>query len=283
MTARSLETAHWLASSPALLAGIGLWLGGSLLLELVWYRWTRTPYRGAEVRRSVGAFAVVGTAQILVSLALVPVLWWVWPYRLTTLSMDSIGHWALAWVVVDFIYYWIHRLLHVTRIGWCLHSPHHSMPQVSNLDSLRISWGEQPVGVLAYGIPLVLLGVPPHIAGIFYAFIALYQFAVHTEMSWSLGPLDGIVYTPAAHRVHHSTVREEADRNYGGFFLLFDRLFGTHIPTRRTDRPVAYGLPADRQPGSLREVLFGEVRTMIRGLGEIEGLGPKLRYVLVRS
>jgi sterol desaturase/sphingolipid hydroxylase (fatty acid hydroxylase superfamily) len=224
---------------------------------------------------------VVGVAQVAASGLLIPLLWLVWPYRLQTLDMNSPWPWLLAWTLTDFVYYWIHRLLHATRVGWALHAPHHSIRQLSLLDSLRTSWGEQPVGVIAYGVPLVLLGVPPWIAGGFYLFVALYQFAVHTEMDWSLGPLDAAIYTPAAHRSHHATTWAECDRNYGGFFLLFDRIFGTWTPTTRHDRPPRYGVPGP-QPQGLRAVLFGEMERLWARLRETRGVGPRLRLLLGR-
>ncbi len=273
----------WLLSAPAVIAGIGLWLFGWLLLEFIWYRRTKRRYDVDEAKRSLTAFAVVGIAQIAVSALLVPVLGWVWPYRLQTLAMDSVWHWAMAWLITDFVYYWIHRGLHVTGVGWSLHAPHHSIVQLSLLDSLRTSWGEQPVGVFAYGIPLVLLGVPPWIAGGFYLFVALYQFAVHTEINWTLGPLDAVIYTPAAHRSHHSTLRSEADRNYGGFFLVFDRIFGTWTPTTSSYRPDAYGLPSAHQASSLFDAVFGEMAEFARGLKQQRGLQAWVRFILTRK
>jgi sterol desaturase/sphingolipid hydroxylase (fatty acid hydroxylase superfamily) len=227
-------------------------------------------------------FALVSTTQVALSLLLLPLLYAVWPYRLQTLSMQSPLHWIGAWVLTDFAYYWIHRMLHATRLGWALHAPHHSARQLSLVDSLRTSWGEQPVGILAYGVPLVLLGVPPYIAGIFYFFVAIFQFCVHTEMDWSLGPLNGLLYTPAAHRSHHSRARAEADRNYGGFFVIFDRLFGTWQPNPPGYRPEAYGLP-DWEPEGLKEVAFGELLRFLRGVRDTEGAWAKVRYALTRE
>ena len=271
----------WFLASPARVLGCLAWLLGWLALEARWYRRTRTPWSGRHVALSLQTTAIVGTAQVALSLALAPLLWLAWPRRLWTLSMDSWWHWALAWTVVDFAYYWIHRALHATRLGWALHAPHHSSLQVTMLDSLRMSWGEQPVGVLVYGIPLVLLGVPPYVAALFYGFVSLYQFIVHTEMGWSLGALDGIVYTPAAHRSHHSCERTEADANYGGFFVVFDRLFGTFTPTRPNDRPAVYGLP-DRRASDLADVAFGELRRVAAALRSTPGLVAKLRFALTR-
>ena len=129
-----------------------------------------------------------------------------------------------------------------------------------------------------YGIPLVLLGVPPYVAALFYGFVSLYQFIVHTEMGWSLGALDGIVYTPAAHRSHHSCERTEADANYGGFFVVFDRLFGTFTPTRPNDRPAVYGLP-DRRASDLADVAFGELRRVAAALRSADPVAEARRLL----
>ena len=275
------DAVSWMLSSDYILPSIGGWVAVWLLLELIFYLRTRRAFDFKETRISLGVALIVGGAQVAVSLLLIPVLWLLWPYRLFTLSMESIWHWVMAWVFVDFVYYWIHRALHATRLGWCAHAPHHSIKQVTLLDSLRMSWGEQPVGVFAYGIPLVMVGVPPHIAGLFYLFVSLYQFIVHTEMNWSLGPLDHIIYTPAAHRSHHADTRPESDRNYGGFFLIFDRLFGTWTPTERTYRPPRYGLP-EGEANSVFQAAFGEVGRFYREIKEIRGLGAKLRFALTR-
>src|SRR5690349_21741762 len=155
------DTLAWLLESPRLLAAIALWIGGWLLVERIWYWRTRRAYSFRHVSFSLATGVVIGGSATVVAALLQPLLWLVWPYRLWTLSMDSVWHWVLAWTLTDLAYYWIHRALHATRVGWLFHAPHHSARQVSLLDSLRSSWGEQPVGVLVFGVPLVLLGVPP--------------------------------------------------------------------------------------------------------------------------
>lgn len=271
----------WILATPTLWAVVAVWVLGWLALELAYYRRSQRSYSTSEAKKSLSTFVLVSTAQVLVSLALVPVLYLVWPYRFFTLDMSTPWPWLGAWVITDFAYYWIHRGLHATRIGWAFHAPHHSTKQLSLLDSLRTSWGEQPVGILMYGVPLVLLGVPPYIAGIYYFFVALYQFCVHTEMDWSLGPLNGIIYTPAAHRSHHARERAEADMNYGGFFAIFDRLFGTWRATTKDYRPPSYGLP-DWEPQTVREIAIGEIERFVRGLRETPGVWAKVRYALTR-
>lgn len=278
----TVEAMTWLVTSPWWAGGIALWVVCWVGLEGLWYWRGGRSVDVGETATSLASFAVVGVAQVGLSLLFVPLLAFVWPHRLFTMPMDQVWPWLVAWVVTDFVYYWIHRMLHVTRLGWGFHAPHHSIRQITLLDSLRTSWAEQPVGVFAYGIPLVLLGIPPHIAGVFYVFVALYQMVVHTEFDWTLGPLDRVIYTPAAHRSHHATTRPESDRNLGGFFLVFDRLFGTYTPVDRHYRPPAYGLPAETQPEGLSAILFGELLAFARGIREVPGVWPKVRWAFSR-
>jgi sterol desaturase/sphingolipid hydroxylase (fatty acid hydroxylase superfamily) len=53
----------------------------------------------------------------------------------------------------------------------------------------------------------------------------------HANVALPLGLdrlLRRVVVTPDMHRVHHSTVRDETDTNYGFFLSVWDHLFGTH-------------------------------------------------------
>ena len=52
-------------------------------------------------------------------------------------------------------------------------------------------------------------------------------------------PIEWLFNTPSHHRVHHGTNPGYLDRNYGGVFIIWDRLFGTFTP--ETERP-RYGI-----------------------------------------
>lgn len=272
------EPISWLLDNPAIIFGIFLWLFFWTAIEYLNIKKTNPNYQASETLKSLKAFCIVGIAQVLVSLLLTPILWLVYPFNINWLTMEIWWHWLVAWLFVDFIYYCIHRGLHMTKIGWSLHAPHHSIPQLTVADSLRISWGEQPVGVLLYGIPLTLAGVPPYIAGFFYIFVSLYQYAIHTEINWSLGLLNKVIYFPAAHRSHHSTIRNETDKNYGGFIILYDRLFGTYTAVNKSYKPKEYGLPSQHKPKNVKEIVFNEMKIYYQGLKKENGLWRKFIY-----
>ncbi len=54
-----------------------------------------------------------------------------------------------------------------------------------------------------------------------------------------MGSLEKWINTPASHRVHHAINPRYLDKNFGGTFIVWDRLFGTYEP--ETERPV-YGI-----------------------------------------
>jgi alkylglycerol monooxygenase len=69
----------------------------------------------------------------------------------------------------------------------------------------------------------------------------IYQFWVHTQHIGKLGWYEWIFVTPSNHRVHHAQNERYVDRNYGGLFIIWDRLFGTFQEELEDDPPV-YGI-----------------------------------------
>ena len=69
----------------------------------------------------------------------------------------------------------------------------------------------------------------------------LYQYWIHTEVIGKLGWFDRWFASPSNHRVHHAVNDRYIDRNYGGIFMAWDRLFGTFVD--ETERCV-YGTRA---------------------------------------
>ena len=69
----------------------------------------------------------------------------------------------------------------------------------------------------------------------------LYQFWVHTRHVPKLGWYEWAFVTPSNHRAHHAQNAIYMDRNYGGVFILWDRLFGT-FQEELDEEPVIFGV-----------------------------------------
>jgi len=153
--------------------------------------------------------------------------------------MDSAWQWVAAFVAYDFCYYWKHRFGHEWRVMWASHIAHHQSEEFNLSTALRQT-GTDYIGFVFY-IPLYLAGVPAAAVITVGSLNLIYQFWVHTEHIRRLGPLEWIFVTPSNHRVHHARNPEYIDKNYGGVFILWDRLFGT-FKDERADVPCVYGI-----------------------------------------
>jgi alkylglycerol monooxygenase len=148
--------------------------------------------------------------------------------------------WALAAVAWDFCYYWFHRFSHEVSILWAAHAVHHQSEDYNLTTALRQTSSGFLFGWIFY-LPLFLAGFPLDVLITVNAVNLIYQFWVHTQLVGRMGVLDRILVTPSNHRVHHAQNECYIDRNYGGMFILWDRLFGT-FAAERDDEPMVYGV-----------------------------------------
>ena len=147
-------------------------------------------------------------------------------FGLFTWASDSLWTWVVGFVGADFFYYWYHRFSHRVNFAWATHVVHHQSEDYNFAVALRQPWFTQFYSWVFY-IPLALLGIPPMVFVTSFAFNLLYQFLLHTRLVNKLGFFEWFMNTPSHHRVHHGVEEKYLDKNYGGVFIVWDRLFGT--------------------------------------------------------
>ena len=159
--------------------------------------------------------------------------------NLELLSVKNPFTWIMAFLLYDLSYYWMHRMHHEIKILWATHSVHHHGEDYNLATALR----QTSTGWLwkwIFYMPMIMLGVPVEVFIAVAGVNLVYQFWVHTEHIGHLGFLEKIFITPMNHRIHHAKNKEYIDANYGGVFILWDRMFGTYTPQRSDLEPV-YG------------------------------------------
>lgn len=184
--------------------------------------------------------------------------------------------WAAAVLCDDFCYYWFHRLSHEVRFLWAAHVNHHSSRKYNLSTALRQSWTTPFTSVL-FWTPMPLFGFEPAMILTVQALSLLYQFWIHTETIRSLGWAENVMNTPSHHRVHHATNVPYLDRNHGGFFIFWDRLFGTFA--RETEQPV-YGLTKNIETYNPLEIAIHEWRALWHDVRRPNPLGVRVAYAL---
>ena len=156
----------------------------------------------------------------------------------TRCQWKLIWPWIVLILLDDFLYYWFHRVSHESRYFWNYHVVHHSSNQYNLSVAVRQSWFGGTSHWVFY-LPVALLGFPLWAFVMVHGFNLIYQFWIHTELIKRMGPLEWILNTPSHHRVHHGVNEQYQDKNYGGIFIVWDRLFGTF---EAEEEKVTYGI-----------------------------------------
>lgn len=157
----------------------------------------------------------------------------------------SLLNWIICLLVVDFIWYWYHRLGHEVRFFWAVHSLHHQSEEFNISVGFRISIF-QSILRGTFWLLLPTLGFSPELILSVLVFHGLYQLPLHTRVIPKIPYLDWIFVTPSNHRVHHGVNEPYLDKNYGGVLMIWDRLFGTYA---EETEEVDYGITD--KPGNL--------------------------------
>jgi len=241
----------------------------TMALEALWARSRKgvaTGPAGGVVRGYAGrdtlASLAMGIGNVIIAagtkLPMIALFTWLYQYRVTTLP-NAWWTWLLLLFADDLCYYAFHRASHEIRFFWAAHVNHHSSQHYNLSTALRQSW-TTPLTEPWFWVALPLLGFAPWMILTQMAVSLLYQYWIHTEAIDRLGPLEWIFNTPSHHRVHHGANPEYLDRNHGGIFIIWDRLFGTFEPERA---PVRFGLTTNLRSHHPVHIAFHEWRAML--------------------
>lgn len=198
---------------------------------------------------SLGVLSRIFDGLILLALvfvynALYQISWGVEFLSKVFLSPRSPLHWIVLFGILDFLFYWAHRFSHEIKVLWASHVVHHSSEEFNLSVALRQSFVRN-IGIGLFYLPLALVGFPVESYLIIDALNRTYQFWVHTRTIGKLPAwFEYVFVTPSHHRVHHAMNPEYIDRNYGGVFIFWDRIFGTFCEETKEPR---YGLVSQLQ------------------------------------
>lgn len=147
-------------------------------------------------------------------------------------------------IVLDFWFYWYHRLMHATESLWKFHRTHHLTKHPSPLltsyaDHEQEFFDILGVPLMAYGV-MKLLGFPMT----FYEWWICCEYVIFTELlghsglrmeATALNPLNSLLrmldmeLVIEDHDLHHRKGWKKS-YNYGKQTRIWDRLFGTTYP-----------------------------------------------------
>ena len=156
-------------------------------------------------------------------------------------TIIDISDWApwlqllVFFVIIDFVQWFTHVLLHRYDILWRFHKVHHSVKEMGFAAHLRYHWMEnilyKPLKVFAV---MIIGGFEPNQAFIVHFIAIAIGHLNHANIKITWGPLKYIFNNSVMHLYHHVKALPE-DRNYGinfGISLsIWDYIFKTnYIP-----------------------------------------------------
>lgn len=160
----------------------------------------------------------------------------------------------LSFLAIDLSLYLLHKASHAFDCLWMFHKVHHNDPYLNVSTAFRIHFLEILIINTIRAILIVVLGIEGTLLLINESVIIFCTMMHHTNISFRGEQYLGRVFiTPYLHRVHHSTIRDEHDRNYGAVLSIWDRLFGTLAELN----PAGIGLKGNSPQALLNLVKYG--------------------------
>jgi len=155
-------------------------------------------------------------------------------------------------VIMDFIIYLQHVMVHAVPALWRLHRVHHADLDFDVTTGARFHPLEIMLSMLIKFATIAVLGPPVLAVVIFEVILNGTAMFNHSNVRLPLSldrVLRWIVVTPDMHRVHHSVEDDEANSNFGFNLPWWDRLFGTYRDQPRAGHQgMTIGIHKYREP-----------------------------------
>lgn len=151
-------------------------------------------------------------------------------FDMTSVWPDVWPMWSqilMAGAVIDLGLYLMHRLSHRIDWLWRLHALHHSSERLYWLNGER----RHPLSGILLASPgiivAVALGAPPLVVSAWFTLLTVHLAFQHANLDYTVGPFRKLLGVAEIHRWHHKREYEDAQVNFGEFWMIWDQLLGT--------------------------------------------------------
>src|SRR5215216_2566833 len=233
-------------------------LGGLLLLAE-----SRRPLRKAtsnKLRRVATNTSLAGVTAIAIRLLFLPVVSSVSRLAqkkriglLNLLPMPRAFRLAAEALLLDYTFYWWHRLMHRNALLWRCHMVHHSDLDLDVSTAARFHFAEYVLSTGYRAAQVLVIGASPTTTAIFEMLIMVAAEFHHSNLRLPLEferRLNALVVTPRMHGIHHSVIEQESNSNFATVLTAWD----VFHRTLRLDVPqgeITIGLAAYRDANEL--------------------------------
>jgi len=167
----------------------------------------------------------------------------------------------VAFLLIDFFRYWLHRAHHRIPWLWTFHRVHHSAERLDATTGLRMHVVDfvqlALLPVLLFTVVIDTHDWPAWVLMVALGIGVVMDAFQHGNIRWNAAhPLarlwDLALNHPLFHSWHHTRDGDRCDGNYGNALVIWDRLFGSEVTGPAP--PDLMGLEADQ---SLQDSLHG--------------------------
>ncbi len=169
---------------------------------------------------------------------------------LSVIPLNDLPTWLqliVFFILLDFVQWFTHILLHKFPVFWNFHKVHHSVKEMGFAAHLRYHWMEnilyKPLKTLAI---MILGGFEPEQAYIVHFVAITIGHLNHANIKLSYGPLKYLINNPVMHLYHHAyhLPKGKVGVNFGISLSIWDYIFKTnYIPDE--DGTVKLGFEGD--------------------------------------
>jgi sterol desaturase/sphingolipid hydroxylase (fatty acid hydroxylase superfamily) len=160
----------------------------------------------------------------------------------------------IGMAILDLGLYWQHRIFHMNYFFWKVHQVHHTPKELTSISAIR----NHLIGPLTTVTVILIFGLIGPSFEVFvmvHAWIIVKGWLQHSNANLETGFFDYLFPTPNIHRWHHSSIRREADCNFGILSNFWDHFpwhrvpfIGKHL---RLQRPTFYRPNNHKYPDNL--------------------------------
>lgn len=239
-----------------------------------WRQPRRPPFRLVSARRFVNVLMLavnIAIVRIVLISSLVGVAVMAQDSEvglLRLLPLPDPVSFLLAFVALDLVVYWQHRMFHLAPWFWRVHAVHHSDVEFDQTTGVRFHPVEIVLSTIIKGAAVVAIGATPLAVLVFEVVLSSGSLFNHANarMPRALDRiLRWVLVTPDMHRIHHSVDSDEHNRNFGFCLTWWDRLFGSYRDQpRATHEQMQIGLAGFRAPSdqSVARLMTQPIRVM---------------------
>jgi sterol desaturase/sphingolipid hydroxylase (fatty acid hydroxylase superfamily) len=235
----------------------------------------------AGVQIAIGA-SLIGTVTLAAKLTVFIIVFEFFKnFRMEYLGFESFGWAWYVWIACllldDMCFYWHHRFSHSIRLLWAAHIPHHSAKKFNLTIGIRNGWlitFYKPI----WWLWMPLIGFEPVMIATTMTINAVFQFFLHVRHMPSWGWIGQIINNSYIHRAHHACNVEYLDKNHGGIFLFWDKLFGTFVDV--DDKiETRFGVLHDPNSYNPIKIHTHEFQDIWRDVKSVDSWSDKLKYI----